>query len=324
MKHALVPSLMLAFSLSAAPLGAAQAAWPEKPIRIVVPFAAGSFTSTAARAVAAELTNQMGQPVIVENRGGAGSTIGTDAVAKAEPDGYTFLLTDNSFAVSAALYPKLPYDPLKDIRQVTPVAEAPAVLVARKGLPAKNLKEVADFAKQNPGKLNFGSGGQGSSAHLAMEAFLLQNDLKLTHIPFKGVAAAILDIIADRVDIGIGSIGSTGQPINGKQVTGLAISGKERNPMIPDVPTFAEAGYPDYDMMYWFGVMAPGGTPDAIVDRLSREIATAIATPKVADIFRGAGVTPLASSPDQFKTRVHSEIERWKDVIVRAKVQADQ
>jgi len=312
----------LLFILQFGNLSWAQAPWPARPVKIIVPFAPGSFTDTAARAVAVELGNQLGQPFVIENRGGAGSTIGTDAVAKAAPDGYTFLLTDNSFAVSAALYKSLPYHPSSDIAQVALVADAPAVLAARNGLKTRTLRDTVEFARKNPGTLNFGSGGQGSSAHLAMEAFLLQNGLKMVHVPFKGVAEAMTEIAADRIDVGIGSVGSTVQHINGKRLFALAVSGKQRNPMLPDVPTFAEAGYPEYGMMYWFGVMAPAAVPAAIVERMNQEVGKAVKTDRVAKTFAAAGVTTVVAPAAAFRQRVADEISTWKDVIARAHIEA--
>jgi len=319
-------SLTLSFALSAilssiVPATHAQTeSWPNKPIKIVVPFGAGSFTDTAARTIGAEISKELGQPVIVENKGGAGSTLGTDQVAKAAPDGYTFLLTDNSFAVSAALYNSLPYQPDKDIIQVSLVADAPAVLVGRPKLPANTLKEVVDLAKKEPGKLTFGSGGQGSSAHLAMESFLLQNKLSLNHIPFKGIAPALVDVAADRVDIAIGSVGTTGAYIKDGRLKGLAVSGNQRHPMFPDVPTFAQAGYPDYKMMYLFGVMAPAGTPKPIVEKMQAAITKAIATEKVQSVFSAAGVQAKATTPAQYAKLVQDEINQWRNVIKQANV----
>ena len=301
---------------------AQSAPWPNKPIRVVVPFAPGSFTDTAARTVGAELTTLLGQPVVVENKGGAGSTIGTDIVAKAAPDGYTFLVTDNSFAVSAALYEKLPYKPT-EIMQVSLLADAPAVLVGRPDLPTKTLKETVESARANPGRITFGSGGQGSSAQLAMEAFLLQNKLQMVHVPFKGIAAAMVDVAAGRVDIAIGSVGSTSGYIKDNRLLGLAVSGDARQPIFPNVPTFAEAGYPDYKMMYWFGMMAPAGTPTAIVERMHTEIAKAVNAAKVKEVFGGAGVRATASTPAAFTTLVQNETALWADVIKRAKIKAE-
>ncbi|GAB2887574.1 tripartite tricarboxylate transporter substrate binding protein [Paralcaligenes ginsengisoli] len=301
----------------------AQSGWPTKPIRIVVPFAPGSFTDTAARVVGSELSKQLKQPVVVENHGGAGSTIGTEIVAHAKPDGYTFLLTDNSFAVSAALYEKLPYKPFKDFAQVSLVAEAPAVLVARTNLPTKTLKATLDEARAHPDTLTFGSGGTGSSAHLAMELLLLQAHVKARHIPYKGVAASITDIVAQRIDIGIGSVGSTAQYIVNGRLMGLAVSGSKRHPMFPQVPTFAEAGFPDYQMMYRFGVMAPAKTPPAIIDRMQKEIAHALESPQVNKVFGAAGVQPTSSSSSNYAKQVRDESAMWKDVIHRANIKME-
>ena len=180
-------------------------AWPQRHVRVIVPFAAGSFTETAARAIGQELSSTLGQPFVIETKGGAGSTLGTDLVAKAQPDGYTLLLTDNSYAVSAALYAKLPYDPDKDIVKISPVAEAPAVIMVHKDAPYRTLTELVEDARKRPGKLTFGSGGQGSSAHLALALFCSDVQIELTHIPYKGVAAALLDLIAGRIDVGLSS-----------------------------------------------------------------------------------------------------------------------
>jgi tripartite-type tricarboxylate transporter receptor subunit TctC len=298
-------------------------AWPQKVIKIIVPFAPGSFTDTAARVVGAEITKHTGQTVIVDNKGGAGSTLGTDAVAKSNPDGYTFLLTDNSYAVSTALYDKLPYQPNKDIVQVSLVAEAPAVLVGRLNLPQKNVKEIVQTAQQNPNAYSFGSGGIGSSAHLAMEAFLSQNNLKMTHIPFKGIASAILDVVADRVDLAIGSVGSTAPFIKDGKLQGLAVSGSLRNPLLPQVPTFAQAGYPNYKMMYWFGVMAPAGTPAEIIKRMNYEISLAIQTPQVIEVFKSAGVNPTSNSPSEFSKLVKEESQMWFEIIKKSDIKAN-
>lgn len=306
----------------AAALAQAQA-WPSKTVRIIVPFAAGSFTETAARAIGAELATQFGQPFIIETRGGAGSTLGTDAVAKATPDGHTLLLTDNSFAVSSALYAKLPYDPEKDILQVSTVAEAPAIIMVRADLAPRTLRELVDLARKQPKGLTFGSGGQGSSAHLAIEWFFSGVDVELTHVPYKGVAAAILDLIAGRIDVGLSSVGSAAQHVKGGRVRGLAVSGRERHPLLPEVPTFAEAGYPDYNMVYWFGLMAPAGTAPAIIAQLHQGVARAVEQPKIRDAFAGAGVRAVASSPADFTKRVDDEARVWKRVITRAGIKTE-
>ncbi|MEI7785970.1 MAG: tripartite tricarboxylate transporter substrate binding protein [Betaproteobacteria bacterium] len=320
MTQRILLSLAAGLALSAA----AQAqTWPAKAIRIVVPFAAGSFTDTAARVVGQELSTQLGQPVLVENRGGGGSTVGTDLVAKAPADGYTLLVTDNSFAVSSGLYAKLPYNPAKDLAQVSLLADAPAVMVARPGLPQKTLRDVMQEARKAPRKLNFGSGGQGSSAHLAMEQLLTQNNVQMTHVPFRGIAAAMVEVMADRVDVAIGSVGSTSAQLKDGRLIGLAISGEARHPLLPAVPTFAEAGFPSYKMMYWFGMMAPGGTPAAVVERLQQEVARAVTMPKVREVFQAAGVRPTANTPAAFTSLVREETALWTELIKRTDIKPE-
>jgi len=316
-------SIVAALSLFLLPAATAQNAWPSKPIRIIVPFAAGSFTETAARTVGAELSQQWGQPVIVETKGGAGSTLGTDMVAKAAPDGYTLLVTDNSFSVSSALYDKLPYDPDKDIIKISTVAEAPAVLMVKADAPYKSLKELVDQAQKSPKQLTYGSGGQGSSAHLATELFFMQTNSELTHVPYRGVAAALLDLMAGRIDVGLSSAGSAAQHIKGGKLRGLAVAGKERHPLIPDVPTFTEAGYGNYDMVYWFGLMAPAGLPPAVLARIQQGVARAVEQPKVIDVFAATGARAVARSSTDFSKKVQDESRLWKSVVIKSSIKVE-
>jgi tripartite-type tricarboxylate transporter receptor subunit TctC len=311
------------FTLVVMQAALAQSAWPNKTIRIIVPFAAGSFTETAARTVGAELSQQWGQPVIVETKGGAGSTLGTDMVAKAAPDGYTLLVTDNSFAVSSALYDKLPYDPDKDIIKISTVAEAPAVLMVKADAPYKTLKELVDQAQKTPKQLTYGSGGQGSSAHLATELFFIQTNSELTHIPYRGVAAALLDLMAGRIDVGLSSAGSAAQHIKGGKLRGLAVAGKERHPLIPDVPTFNEAGYGNYDMVYWFGLMAPAGLPPAVLARIQQGVARAVEQPKVIEVFAATGARAVARSSTEFNKKVQDESRLWKSVVTKSAIKVE-
>jgi tripartite-type tricarboxylate transporter receptor subunit TctC len=297
--------------------------WPNRVIKIIVPFVPGSFTDSAARVLSVELSSQLGQSVIVENKGGAGSTLGTDFVAKAAPDGYTFLLTDNSFVVSAALYDKLPYQPTKDLLPITTVAESPAIMVARPTLGLKDLKDVVSFLQKNPNGLTYGSGGIGSSAHLAMEAFLTQNNLKMVHVPFKGIAAAIADVAADRVDLAIGSVGSAQANIKDARLIGLAVSGPQRSVLLPNVVTFAQAGFANYKMMYWFGVFAPQGIPKEIAQRMQREIAHALTQNKVIEVFNAAGVKPVSNSLSEYAIEVHDDIQMWNEVVKKADLKSN-
>ena len=301
----------------------AQSTWPSKPIRIIVPFAAGSFTETAARTLGAELSQQWGQPVIVETKGGAGSTVGTDMVAKSAPDGYTLLVTDNSFAVSSALYDKLPYDPEKDIVKISTIAEAPAVLMVKADAPYKTMKDLVDQAHKNPKSLTYGSGGQGSSAHLATELFFIQASAELTHVPYRGVAAALLDLMAGRIDVGLSSAGSAAQHIKGGKLRGLAVVGKERHPLIPEVPTFAEAGFGSYEMVYWFGLMAPAGLPPTVLARIQQGVARAVEQPKVVEVFAATGARAVARSSADFSKKVQDESRIWKNVVTKSAIKVE-
>jgi tripartite-type tricarboxylate transporter receptor subunit TctC len=312
--------LALVLGIALGPHAGAQAPWPAKPVRIVVPFAPGALTDVAARTIAYELSEQLGQQFVVENRGGAGGTLGTDAVAKSPPDGYALVFTDNSFMISAGLYPSLPYDPAKDLAPVSLAVEAPAIIVAKLDLPAKTIREMVELARAKPDTLTFGSGGQGSSAHLATELFLDAAGVKLLHVPFKGVAAALTEVVAGRIDVTVSSVGAAVGHIRSGKVRALAVSGKERVAQLPDVPTFAESGYPDYDMVYRFGFLAPAGTPPDIVSRLQQEIAKAAAKPKVREFLATQGAVPVSSTPAEYRRIIERELSMWKRIIDKAGV----
>ena len=313
-------ALVIAFFAAAQAL--AQTAWPGRLVRIIVPFAPGSFTDLAARSIANELTGQIGQQVIVENRVGAGGTLGTDVVAKSPPDGHTLLLSDNSFAISPGLYAKLPYDPVKDFVHVSQVAESPSLLVARLQLP-KTLKEFVALARSKPGEFTFGSGGQGSSAHLAAEQFQNVAGIKMTHVPFKGVVLSIAEVVAGRIDVSIASLASGMVHVSAGKVQGYGVTGTERSPLLPNVPTFIEAGFPKYDMAYWWGISVPAGTPQQIVARLTQEIARAADKPRVRESFQNQGARPVTNSPVVFTRRVDEEMKLWKAVITKAGVKIE-
>jgi tripartite-type tricarboxylate transporter receptor subunit TctC len=244
-------------------------------------------------------------------------------VARATPDGYSLLLSDNSFTISPGLYARLPYDPLKDFAHVSQIAESPSMMAGRLKLPAKTLKELASLARAKPGELTFGSGGQGSSAHLAMELFLNVAGVKMLHVPFKGVAASLTEVVAERIDVSIASLASGAPHVISERALGLAVSGKERTSLLPAVPTFAEAGFPGYNMSYWWGIAAPIGTPPLIVSRLNREIARAADKPALKDVFQKQGAVAVTSSPADHTHRVNTEIQTWRDVIVKAGVKLD-
>jgi tripartite-type tricarboxylate transporter receptor subunit TctC len=323
MTKTIVSAAILALALVDNVHAQGQAGWPTKLIRIVVPFAPGAFTDVSARSLAAELMGQVGQSVVVENRVGAGGTIGTDTVAKAPPDGYTLLLSDNSFAISPGLYQKLPYDPAKDFVHVSQIAEAPSLLIARTGLPAKSLKELVELARAKPAELTFGSGGQGSSAHLAMELLMNVSNIRMLHVPFKGVALSVAEVVGGRIDVSIASIAAGMPHVNASRAQGFAVSGKERSALLPNVPTFAEAGFPAYDMSYWWGIAAPAGTPPQIVARLNQEIARAADKPRLKESFQAQGARAVTSSPTELSRRVDDETKLWKGVIAKAGVKIE-
>ncbi|MFM8556452.1 MAG: tripartite tricarboxylate transporter substrate binding protein [Betaproteobacteria bacterium] len=311
-----------AISLLALPtLAAAQ--WPSAPVRIMVPFAPGALTDLAARNIAAELSNQIGQQFVVENKGGAAGTIGTAEVAKARPDGQTLVFTDSSLTISPGLSRTLPYDVLRDFTPVTIAVEAPAVMVARTGLGVKTVAELIALAKTKPKGLTFGSGGQGSSAHLATELFLMQAGIEMTHVPFRGVAAALTDTAGNQIDVTVSSLGGASGHIRGNRVVPLAVTGTQRSPAFPELPTFAQAGYPTYDVVYRFGFLAPAGTPAPVITRLQQEIAKAMEQPKVKAFLDSQGARAVRIDGAEFTDLIRRELAMWKQVIERAGVKSE-
>jgi tripartite-type tricarboxylate transporter receptor subunit TctC len=256
----------------------------------------------------------------VENRGGAGGTAGTTAVVRAAPDGTTLLLTDTSLSISPGLYPNLPYDPVKDLAQISRIADSPSILLARPGLGPRTLADLVTLLKQKPGEITFGSGGPGSSAHLAMELLLSVTGTKGLHVPFRGVAAAIAEVIAGRVDIAIASLASGVAHVKGGTLLGLAVSGDKRSSLLPEVPTFAEAGAPRYDMSYWWGIAAPAATPRPTIERLNREIVRATEKPKLREAFLAQAALAVTSTPAEMTRHLEREIAVWREVIASAKV----
>ena len=309
--------------VSLQPVGAQSPAWPTKPIRVIVPFSPGAFTDSSARLVAKELSDQLGQPVLVENKLGASGTIGVDTVAKSAPDGYTILITETSYGMVPAIFAKLPYDPVKDLVPVTQYAEAAAVLMARSGFPAKTVQELIVLAKAKPEGVSFGTAGQGSSSHLPLEWFQTLTGTKMLHVPFKGAAASIPELVAGRVDLVLSSV-ATGAPyIASGKVEPLAVTGKERTPVLPKVPTFAESGLPDFRTSYWFGIFVPTGTPKEIVTRLEQEVAKALTSPSLREAFARQGARPVGSTSPQFTRFVEEEIALWKKVVATAGIKPE-
>lgn len=314
---------LFAFLLCSSALCAAQTTWPSRPVRIVVPFSPGAFTDIAARSYAAELGAQLGQQFVVDNRTGAGGILGMDIVAKATADGHTLLVTDNSLTITPALYEKLPYEPLRDLSHIGKIAESPTLLVAALKIPAKTVNEVLDLARARPGEMTFGSGGQGSAAHLAMELLLSIGKAKMTHVPFKGVALSVAGVVAGQIDFSFGSLAAGMPHVNAGRVRGIATSGSARSPLLSNVPTFAEAGFPGYSFIHWWSMAAPAATPAATVTRISKEMAVATASARLRNAFQAQGATPIAGTPGEMKRLAETEILLWRDIIKKAAIRVE-
>jgi tripartite-type tricarboxylate transporter receptor subunit TctC len=306
MRHFVLATSMFALALHAIDAGAQ--AWPAKPLRAIVPVGAGSATDVVHRLVLEQLSAQLGQPIVVENRVGAGGTIGSALVAKAEPDGYTILAHGSAHTIAPALYKTLPYDPSRDFIAVVPVGISPAVLVAS---PARGWNTVADLvaaAKARPGALNFSSVGVGTATHLSAERFVSSAGIRAMHVPFKGGAEAMLEVIAGRVDFFFGPVALVLPQIREGKLRALAVNAAGRSAALPDVPTLREAGFKDADYPIWFGLFVPAKTPSDIVDKLSRETLAALRVPTVRGKLAALGVDPMVMSPAQFATYVDREI----------------
>ena len=288
---------------------AAAQAWPRKPLRAIVPVGAGSSTDIVHRLVLEKMSEQLGQPIVVENRTGAGGTVGSAIVAKSEPDGYTILAHGAAHTIAPALYKALPYHPARDFVSVVPIGTSPSVLVVS---PAKGMKSAADLvaaAKSRPGAMNFSSVGIGSATHLSAERFVSSAGIRAEHVPFKGGAEATLEVIAGRVDFFFGPVALVLPHIRDGKLAGLAVNSASRSAALADVPTLREAGYRDAEYPIWFGLFAPAKTPPAIVNKLNRETLDALQAPRIREKLAGLGVDPMVMSPAQFAAHVDSEIQ---------------
>ena len=324
------PRRLLAITIAAAlalPLTALAQAWPAaKPIRLLIPFPAGGATDIIGRTVAQKLAQALGQQVVVDNKPGAGGTIGADMAAKAPPDGYTILLaTSSTHSIGPVLNPaKMPYDAVKDFAPVAHVANAPSVLVVGQGSPAKSARELVDLLKKNPGKYNFGSSGIGTYPHLSAEMFKWRaGGLYVVHIPYRGTGLVVTDLIAGQITFLMDSIVSAQPHIKGGRVRALAVTGAKRSASLPGVPTFTEIGIPGMEFNNWFGFFAPPGTPPEIVARLNRELNAIVRSPEVIDTFEKAGAEPAGGTPEQFVKTYRDEGESWKALIQRAGIKPE-
>jgi tripartite-type tricarboxylate transporter receptor subunit TctC len=319
----IVARALFAGALAFIALPASAQNYPSRSIAVVVPFPAGGSADTLARLIGQMLSERLGQTVIVENKPGAGGNLGTDAVAKAAPDGYTLLLTPSSIAIAPALYTKLPFDPIKDFAPVTLLASIPMVVVVYPEFPPKTLAELIALAKAKPGEISYASAGNGSTNHLAVELFKIKTGIDMLHVPYRGNPLAVVDVIAGRVPVFFDFV-LTGLPhVREGKVRALAVTGAHRSQVLPDVPTVAEAGVPGFEASTWFAVYAPAGTKPEIVEKLNAEILAVLALPKIRERLTALGVDILAEGPQGLAALTKSDLEKWGPIVQKAGVKLD-
>ena len=320
-----VRAAALACAVAAQPLAAAQPdgakGYPNKPVRFIAPFVPGAGTDTTARTIAQKLTEAWGQQVIVDNRTGAAGTIAVDLTAKAVPDGYTICLISASHSVNSATNPKLPYDLTKDLQAITQATSLFYAVYVNPAVPAKSIKELIAYAKANPGKLNFGSSGTGGLQHFAGEMFNYMAGVQLTHVPFKGGAAAITSMLAGEMQVGFSTLFGIRPHLPSGRIRALAITAAKRSPAAPELPTVVEAGVPGYVVDQWYGVITSAKVPAAIVRKLNAAIVESLKLPDVAKRLASDGSTPVGSTPEQFSAHIKSEIAKWRKLVKEAKLE---
>ncbi len=297
--------------------------WPQKPVRLISPFPPGGGTDSFARPLAARLSQNVGQQFIVENIGGAGGTLGAGKAAKEPPDGYTWLVGAVHHTIAETLYTKLPYRLERDFVPVTVISYVPNVIVVNPKQPFKNLNELIAFARANPAKLNFGSAGNGTTHHLAGELFKQLTKTDITHVPYKGAGPLMQDLLAGQVDLAFDGLGSSAAQIKGGRLRPLAVTTPKRSPLLPDVPTAAEAGVPGYEVVTWYAVWGVKGTPQPIVDRMYKELVKALQSPEIKQTWDGQGATAGGMPPAEFAAFVTQEIARWGKVVKDANIKID-
>ncbi len=308
---------------AAMPLGWAQP-YPSKTIKLIVPFPPAGSTDISARAVAGKLGERLGQAVVIENKPGAGGNIGSDVVAKAPPDGYTLLVgTVGTHAINAGLYSKMPYDPVKDFAPVILLSSTPNVLVVPAAFPAASVADIIKLAKAKPGELTFASSGSGTSIHLSGELFKSMAGLQLTHVPYKGSGPMQIDLISGQVNMAFDNLSAAMAQIKGGRLKALAVTGTSRSPMLPELPTVAEAGLPGYEATSWNGVFAPAGTPKEVVEKLNRELNAILRSPETRKYFADQGAEAGGGTPEQLGAFVKSEIAKWAKVVKESGAKVD-
>jgi len=315
---------VLAAALGALAMGAsAQAAYPDKPVHIVVGFSAGGTTDVIARIMAKELSQGLDQSFVVENKPGAGSNIATEYVARAQPDGYTLLFVAVTSAINQTLYKNVKFDLTKDFTPVALGAKVPNILVVNPSVPAKSVKELVDYAKANPGKLAFASSGSGTSIHMAGELFKMRAGLDVLHVPYKGSAPAVTDLIGGQVQFMFDNMPSSWPHVKGGKLRALAVTTAKRSPTAPDLPTMQESGFDKFDVSSWFGLIAPAGTPPEVIEKLNAVMVKAQDNPEVQKAFAGLGAVGEKTTPAEFGAFIKSEVESWAPVVKASGAQVD-
>ena len=309
--------------LALAAFGASAQGWPSRPVHVVVPYPAGGPNDIIVRMVGKRLGETLGEPIVVENRPGAGGNIGTDSVAKSAPDGYTLVSVGPGALIINPLLGKVPYDTMRDFAPVTIMAVAPNALVAHPSFPAKSVKDLVALAKQKPGAINYASGGTGSTPHLAAALFAVMAGVQLTHVPYKGTGPATADLVGGQVQIAFLGIPTVLPHIRSGKLRALAVTGARRSPELPDVPTVAEAGVPGYELSPWYGLLAPAGTPSAVVARLAAEATKIVREPAMREQLVAQGAEPAGGTPEEFARTLRSDAALWKKVVKDAGIRAD-
>jgi tripartite-type tricarboxylate transporter receptor subunit TctC len=314
---------ILLLSLLAPFLASADPTYPNRPVRLVIPFATGGSNDIVGRFMADQLQKRLGEPFVVDNRGGAGGTLGTDFVAKSKPDGYTLLLISTPHTANASLYKKLPYHPIKDFLPISRIGTAPQVISVYPGLPVKTLPELITYVKARPNQVNFVSSGVGSSQHLVTEMFASQAGLQLVHIPYKGAGAALADVAAGHAQISVGTVVQGLPLIKAERLRPLAVSGNKRQPVLPDVPTASEMGLKGYDADNWWGILAPVGTPADVIQKLNTAIADILSKPETIKKLSDESATVSYQGPEEFSKFMAAESQKWALLIKTLKLQQE-
>lgn len=315
--------LLLMVSTTAAIAAQPAVNYPSKPIRIVVPQSAGGSTDLTARLVAQKLAEALGQSVVVDNRPGAGSIIGTDIVAKAPPDGYTLLVVASSITLNPSLHKKLPFDPVRDLAPVTQLSAFPNMLVVHPAVPVKSVQELIALAKSRPGQINYGSSGTGTGTHLSAELFKYMTGVDMVHVPYKGGGPAVIALLGGQVQLNFATIPSVLLHVRAGKLRAVAVTTVRRSPAAPEVPTIAESGVPGYDHGPWNGMLAPAKTPKAVIARLNAEAARIVHMPEAKAVLVHEGAEPVGNTPEQFAAIIRTETAKWEKVIKAAGIKAD-